>query len=300
MKSYHRIKIHDVFEYIDRNLNEDLSLEVLANQASMSPYHFHRIFKMITSETPNGYIVRRKIEKSASELVHHLTSITEIALMFGFQDNSSFTRSFKKYYGMSPTAFRLEHPNKFLRIKMINSKNGQVYPDSEQYICFINELKQWIMKNAKKVGIKNLPAMQVAYIHSMGLEELGRNYQKLVQWGMSEGLMNDQSQMITIYHDSFKVTEPHKVRMDACLLLQKELKQAKEEVRLKFIPEGKFIVGSFELGMQEFEQAWTGLFLWMNENEYQKADREPFGIYYNDFNSHPEKKAIVDLCIPIK
>jgi AraC family transcriptional regulator len=38
----------------------------------------------------------------------------------------------------------------------------------------------------------------------------------------------------------------------------------------------------------------------MNENGYEKADREPFEIYYNNFKEHPERKAIVDFCIPIE
>ena len=66
------------------------------------------------------------------------------------------------------------------------------------------------------------------------------------------------------------------------------------------IEAGKCIVGSFEIGLNEFEQAWTGLFLWMNENGYKKADRNPYEIYHNDFNTHPEKKFILDLHIPIE
>ncbi|GAB4450942.1 MAG: hypothetical protein Fur0028_06520 [Bacteroidales bacterium] len=52
--------------------------------------------------------------------------------------------------------------------------------------------------------------------------------------------------------------------------------------------------------MQIFLQKETGLFLWMNKNGYKKADREPFEIYYNNFKEHPERKAIVDFCIPIE
>ena len=104
--------------------------------------------------------------------------------------------------------------------------------------------------------------------------------------------------MVTIYHDSFKVTEPDKIRMSACLILEKPT-ETSHQIHEKNIERGKYIVGHFKINMTEFEKSWTGLFIWMNENGYQKADKDPFEIYYNNPNEHPDKKAIVDFCIPI-
>ncbi|WP_274972062.1 AraC family transcriptional regulator, partial [Zunongwangia profunda] len=72
------------------------------------------------------------------------------------------------------------------------------------------------------------------------------------------------------------------------------------EIRLTSIDAGKCIVANFTIGVHEFEKSWTGLFLWMNENGYKKADRKPFEVYHNNFNEHPQKKAIVDFCIPVE
>ena len=87
--------------------------------------------------------------------------------------------------------------------------------------------------------------------------------------------------------------------MSASILLDKDV-ETNGEIGRTSIKAGKFIVGSFEIGLNEFEKSWTGLFVWMNENGYKKADREPFEIYHNNFNEHPQKKAIVDFCIPIE
>ena len=76
--------------------------------------------------------------------------------------------------------------------------------------------------------------------------------------------------------------------------------ETKGEIGTTSIENGKCIVGKFEIGLNEFEKSWTGLFLWMNENGYKKDDREPFEIYHNNFNEHPKRKAIVDFCIPIE
>lgn len=111
--------------------------------------------------------------------------------------------------------------------------------------------------------------------------------------------MNEQTKMVAIYHDSFKITEASKVRMSACIWLNEPV-ETEGEIGLTSIEDGKFIVGSFDIGLNEFEKSWTGLFIWMNENGYKKGEGNPFEIYHNNFNEHSQKKAIVDFCIPIE
>lgn len=150
-----------------------------------------------------------------------------------------------------------------------------------------------------KIEVKTMPNMSLAYVSNIGIQNIEDAYQKLIQWAGPIGLMNEKTKMITVYHDSFKITEANKARMSACILLHKSIKTT-SEIGLTTISEGKCIVGSFVIEIDKFEEAWTGLFIWMNEQGYKKANRDPFGIYHNNFNEHPEKKAIVDLCIPIE
>lgn len=291
-------RINIILLFIDNNLDSELSLEIVAKVGFYSPFHFHRIFKAITNETLNSYITRKRIEKTASILLHQKNvSITELSLQYGFNSNSSFTRTFKKFFGISPSEFRKSKP-KYSKISQVESKNGQENGLSEEYICNINNLINWIKMNAK-IEIKEMPKLELAFITQIGPEGLGNAYAKLMQWAAPKGLLTEDSKMATIYHDSYKITEPEKVRMSACLIL-KEKTEVSGEVGLTTIEKGKFIVGHFEIGIQEFEKSWTGLFIWMNENGYKKADRNPFEIYHNNFNEHPEKIAIVDFYIPIE
>lgn len=294
----YRNRINRAFEFIDGNLDADLSLKTVSKIAFFSPFHFHRVFKFITRETLNEYVTRRRIEKSALDLLHKNITTTEIAHKYGFSDNSSFSRTFKKYFGVSPTEFKKQNPNRHSKIRQLKSKNGQDYPEYEKYICIIDNLKNWIKMNAN-IEIKKMPKMKLAYVSSIGPQNLGTAYGKLMQWATPKGLMNDQTKMVTIYHDSFKVTQAEKVRMSACILLDNPT-ETNGEIGLISIESGKCIVGNFEIGLNEFEKSWTGLFLWMNENGYKKADREPFEIYHNNFKEHPEKKVIVDFYIPIE
>ncbi len=291
-------RINAILVFIDENLDSELSLEIVSNVGFYSPFHLHRIFKAITNETLNSYITRKRIEKTASILLHQKTvSITALSLQYGFNSNSSFTRTFKKFYGISPSEFR-RSKQKYSKIRQVESKNGQEKSNFEEYICNSINLINWIKMNAK-IEIKEMPKLDLAFVTQIGHLGLGEAYTKLMKWAIPKGLLNENSKMLTIYHDSYKITEPEKVRMSACLILN-EKTEVSGEIGLTSIEKGKCIVGHFEIGMHEFEKSWTGLFIWMNENGYKKADRNPFEIYHNNFNEHPEKMAIVDFCIPIE
>lgn len=291
--------VNKALQFIDENLDTNLSLETISKVACFSPFHFHRIFKAITQEALNAYINRKRVEKVASILMHKPeVSIAELSLLFGFNSNSSLTRAFKKYYSISPSEFRKQKSSRFSKISQIESKNGQKRVVFEEYICSINHLKYWIEMNAK-IEIREMAKLELAYATSIGVQHIKPAYDTLVKWATPLGLLkNPEAKMVTIYHDSFKTTAPQKVRMSACIILPEALKTSGNIGRTS-IEKGKFIVGSFTIGLAEFEKSWNGLFVWMAENGYKKADRDPFELYHNDYRSHPEKKCIVDFFIPI-
>jgi AraC family transcriptional regulator len=294
----YKIRLNKVFQYIDQNLGSKLSLSIISEISHFSPFHFHRIFKLMTGETLNEFISRRRIEKSALDILHKKSSISEISHSYGFSDNSAYTKAFKKYYGVSPTEFKKQNPNKFSKIRQLNSKIGQEYPAIDQYVCIINNLKKWITMNAK-IETKEMSRLHYAYISCIGSQELPAAFQRLIAWAIPKGLMTEKVKLMTIYHDSMKVTEEEKVRVSACFILDRPGKTEGEIGASETIP-GKYIVGSFEITLEDFGKSWTGLYLWMNENGYKKDDRDPFEIYHNNFNEHPENKAIVDFYIPIE
>lgn len=292
-------RINKILTYVENNLNSDLSLEKLSVLAYYSPFHLHRLFKAYTNETLNSYIIRKRIEKAASILIHQKeATISELAFNYGFNSNSSFTRTFKKVYGVSPSEFRKLSPSNYSKIGKIESKNGQIRPIFEDYICNINLHKSWIEMNAK-IEIKETPKLDFAFLTQIGINGLHNAFEKLIKWAKSKGLTeNPDFKMARIYHDSFKITEPEKIRMSASVLL-KEPVEVSGEIGLTVIEKGKCIVGRFEIEPMDFEKSWNGLFVWMNENGYKKADKNPFEIFHNNFSEHPENKAIVDFYIPI-
>ena len=292
-------RINRVFEFIDQNLESDLSLNKISEIAFFSPFHFHRVFKFITGETLNGYITRRRIEKSASDLLHKNITATEIAHKYGFSDNSSYSRTFKKYFGVSPTEFKKQNPNRHSKIRQLESKNGQEYPDYEKYICIIDNLKKWTDMNAK-IEVKETPELNLAGVTHVGVNGIENAFEKLTKWAIPKGLLkNPEAKMGRVFFDSFKFTSPDKVRM-SIFLVTNEPFETEGEINKLTISKGKCIIGRFEITPMEFEKSWTSLFIWMNEKGYKKGNENPYEIYHNDYREHPENKFIVDLYIPIE
>ena len=292
-------RLNTAITFVEDNLSEKLSLEIVSEKAHFSPFHFHRLFKLVVGETVHNFINRKRIEKGASFLLYQKEkNISEIAEKVGFSNLSAFTKSFKKFYGISPNKFKEESPDKYSKIHKTKSKIGKVTLTFEQYICNINNALNWLQMNAK-TEIKKISRLDLATIsHKGSIEAIGSVYNRLVKWATPKGLINEQTRMVTIYHDSPKITDPNNLRMSACIVLNDPI-ELDGEVNLKILSPTKCIVSRLEITTFEFQKAWESSFAFMVENGYKKSEIDPFEIYYNNAAEHPENKFIVDLCIPI-
>jgi len=294
-------RINRVIDYIEANIDKELSLETLSEVANFSQFHFHRIFSAFTGETLNGFIKRKRVERAASMLLNDPDKpITDIAYSCGYNSTSVFCRSFKERFKVSAQEFRNTWD--------ANSKNGQLDSKNYQldqppiaYVCDIKSQTIWRkdMKNA--IEIKEMPALNVIYCRHTGeYSMISAAYEKLFKWAGPRGLLNNpESKGVTYYHDDPKVTNLNKIRQSACITVFEDVKTEGEIGKMQ-IQEGRYAVGHFEIGESEFQQAWDSMCLWVSQSGYQPADASPYELYHNHHEDHPEKKFIVDICIPVK
>lgn len=94
-----------VFDYINDHLEQELSLENLAEIAQLSPYHFCRSFKRSTGLTPHQYVIRQRVERAKLLLKDGKTGIAEVAAACGFTHQSHLNRHFKRLTGVTPKKF---------------------------------------------------------------------------------------------------------------------------------------------------------------------------------------------------
>jgi AraC-like DNA-binding protein len=89
---------------------EPLNVDDLARAAGLSRAHFSREFRRAFGESPHAYLLTRRMERAAAQLRNTDRSVTEICLSVGLQSLGSFTTSFTRIYGVSPTAYRAAFP----------------------------------------------------------------------------------------------------------------------------------------------------------------------------------------------
>jgi AraC-like DNA-binding protein len=97
-------------DLIDARYREPLDVPALARAARLSTAHFSREFRRSFGETPHQYLLTRRLERAAALLRNTDRSVADICLTVGLFSIGSFTTSFGRAFGMSPTAYRASYP----------------------------------------------------------------------------------------------------------------------------------------------------------------------------------------------
>jgi AraC family transcriptional regulator len=95
-----------VTEYVQQNLDKDLTLAELAAVVYMSPFHFARLFKCRTGVPPHRFVVRQRLTRARTCLAMEGQSIAQISRMVGYRTPSHFTTVFRRALGVTPGAYR--------------------------------------------------------------------------------------------------------------------------------------------------------------------------------------------------
>jgi AraC-like DNA-binding protein len=94
----------------DARYVEPLDVDDLARAAGLSRAHFSREFRRVFGESPHAYLLTRRLERAAALLRTTDRSVAEICLAVGLQSVGSFTTSFSRHFGVSPTVYRAKFP----------------------------------------------------------------------------------------------------------------------------------------------------------------------------------------------
>jgi AraC-like DNA-binding protein len=105
--SRHLLRARDL---ADARYSEALGVDDMARAAGLSRAHFSREFRRAFGESPHQYLLTRRLERAAALLRTTDNSVAEICLSVGLQSVGSFTTSFTRTYGMSPSAYRAAFP----------------------------------------------------------------------------------------------------------------------------------------------------------------------------------------------
>lgn len=96
------------FAFIEHNITESFSLDDLAGAAGVSRFHFSRMFRLSTGESPMAFALKLRIERAKEMLARGDRSVCDVAMDLSFFDQSHFSRTFRRLTGVSPSRFTRE------------------------------------------------------------------------------------------------------------------------------------------------------------------------------------------------
>lgn len=294
-------KINRVIDYITSHIDSPLPIEKLATVAGLSEYHFHRVFRAEVGETIAKYITRLRLEKAGRQLLRNEDMlIAEIAGNAGFSSASLFCRNFKRHFGMTPQEYRSKNSEQNSKNSQSDSTDDKPLYTYTHYFCSHKTINIGGKIMNCTFDIQTLEAKQVIYARHRGAyNEMGEAFQRLMQWAYPRGLVKGFPRLGSVYLDDPTITPPDKLQSDAFLVIDEDIK-VEGEIGKYTISGGKYAVGHFEIAMEEFGEAWLSMCKLITDSGLTAVDGYHYEMYLNNFDEHPEKKFIVDICIPVK
>ena len=111
----HLLRARDL---IESRYRDPLDVGTLARAARLSPAHFSREFRRAFGEAPHQYLLTRRLERAAALLRSTDRSVADICFTVGLSSVGSFTTSFSRAFGVSPTAYRANYPPALARVRI--------------------------------------------------------------------------------------------------------------------------------------------------------------------------------------
>lgn len=275
--------INKAIDFILTHIEEEISLDDVANYCGYSKYHFIRLFKAETGESVYEFIKRLKLEQSAFRLkVERMRSITEIGEEYGYSA-SNYSSAFKNYHNITPVQFRKEIYDKTVSHPFFHMDKNEIDSFEE---C------------NKKITIEKLSDICVLYerykgnYHSLSdvWDSFTKKYQKY---------FTPNSYYVERTFDDPSITNPDDCLYDVCLRIPPELEEACKNENTCIIKGGKFAVYHFSGTGKQIYAAYQNMFtVWLPKSGCKIDERYSYDIY-RSINCETGYM-VIDICIPIK
>jgi len=214
--------------HIESHLEQDLSLEVLSEVASMSVFHFQRRFLLALGESPREYVQRLRLEKAAFWLRYFEDPVGEIALRVGFSNHETFTRAFRRHYRLAPSIYRSQGSG----APMLDILGGYVPPSPEGYTLSTTTLQR-------------LGPIPVAFVRHVGpYTELDWTLWERIHAWRAEKYPDLTPLVFGVGHDDPQITPAERVRFDVCIAVPTPFR-VDGDIGFQHLPAGTYAVTTY-------------------------------------------------------
>lgn len=268
--SAYATRINRVIDHIHAHLAGDLSLDALAKVAFFSPYHFHRLFKAEAGETLNAFVRRARVERAAALLRSSPErTLSSVAPECGFGSLASFSRAFKREYGIAPS--RWDRRTRLQERKI--EQADDIFP-----VYTVAELEA--MRDHFPVHVTELPARRIAYLRTEDSYADGafrRVWEALEAWRAAERIPDGESYSMS--WDDPDVTPAEQCRLDVATTLPDGLevdrrRARRRGVRIRTLPAMRVASAACNGPFIDVHRVWEYLYRhWLPRSRWEPADQ---------------------------
>ena len=278
------------FERIDRvigrmneQIEQSLSLEDLAAIAGVSAFHFHRLYRAMTGETPSGTLRRLRLARAAGLLRDSASPVTEIAFEAGYESSQAFSKAFRRETGCSASELRRDPERLNTVIRKLSSP-----PERPS-------------RNVLEVRVVSVEPFKVIASRHMGPQSgLFDAYGALFRWGEATGHAQKLRGIYGVPVDDPGTVEETECRFDCCFDFGNDVTPGSDYGEL-MLGGGLYAVtrhvGQYE-GLLEKSDFLYGT--WLPVSDYVLRDVPSYNHYLADPDSLPPEEWETDVYIPVE
>jgi AraC family transcriptional regulator len=263
-----------VLVHIQNHLDEPLPLDRLADVASFSPWHFHRIFRGMVGESVKEHVRRLRLERAAKRLRTTDRPVVDIAIEAGYETHESFTRAFAAMFESSPSVFR----SGAHRQRQVVEASGAPLD----------------------VLIRRIDPLRVAFVRHVGpFDEVGAAWQRLMMWAGPQGLLGPGLRMLGIVQDDPEITAPEKLRYDAALVVRDGVAPS-GEIGIQDVGAGEYAIVLHTGPYNTLGQTYMRMFgEWLPESGRELESAPAIEFYLNSPMTAAPDQLRTEICLPL-
>lgn len=274
----YRQKANYVIDYISSHLHNPLNLTVIADNINVSQRQLLRIMRSFLNESLYSYVARQRVERAVLYMQTEEMSLTKLAEMVGYDNAQSFSKAFKKQFGISPKAYKDELQLR-LESAVKSSGNRQSHLSPE---------------------IHEEDGLELVYIRIIGTYGEENPYKtawdKLIHFLKEKDALSKTTRFIGISFDDPNVTTPHQCRFYACASVQNKIAPSGDFGTIQ-IKKGKYAVYTLTGSYSGLQELYNNISINL---AYTIRHGLAFEEYLNSPHNTTEEELLTKIFIPIK
>ncbi len=272
-------RLRRVTAFIHEHLDEEIDMQVLADVACMSPYHWHRIYRAVHGETPTATVRRLRLQRAARALSATVRPVREIARESGYPNLASFTRTFKTAYGLPPVEFRRRGGHAELQTAILRE-------DDTMYDVTYRQME---------------PVDAIGVDHKGSYMSIGKAFETLGGLMYARNLFEPGQKMYGVYYDDPDSVPEAELRSVACFGTSRKGLTLEPPLRPVTIAGGRYAVLTHRGPYSDLGLAYQWLYrTWLASADAEIRDEPALEIYLNTPRDTAPQDLLTEICIPVR